>query len=80
MATVDKIKEGLIEKILSINNVDFLQALDQLVASSTIEADEVKLTVEQKAMLAMSEKDIQNNDLISQEAMDNRNLEWLNEM
>lgn len=29
-------------------------------------------------MLEMSEKDIKNGKLISQEAMDKRNLEWLN--
>ena len=29
-------------------------------------------------MLEMSEKDIKNGQLISQEAMDRRNLEWLN--
>ena len=38
----------------------------------------VELTAEQKEMLEMSETDIQNGHLISQEAMDKRNLEWLN--
>ena len=31
-------------------------------------------------MLEMSENDIKNGNLISQEAMNKRNLEWLNEM
>jgi hypothetical protein len=31
-------------------------------------------------MLKMSEQDITQGKLISQEAMDKRNLEWLNEM
>lgn len=31
-------------------------------------------------MLEMSEEDIQNGKLISQEAMNKRNLEWLNAM
>jgi hypothetical protein len=38
----------------------------------------VELTEEQKMMLEMSEEDIKNGKLISQEAMDKRNLEWLN--
>lgn len=80
MATVDNIRNGLIDKILSIKNRDFLEALDTLVSSSAPESDIVELTDEQKIMLEMSEKDIKDGKLISQEAMDKRNLEWLNEM
>lgn len=40
----------------------------------------MKLTSEQKIMLEMSEDDIKNGRLISQEEMDKRNLEWLNEL
>ncbi|WP_233530563.1 hypothetical protein, partial [Gelidibacter salicanalis] len=78
MATVDKIRNGLIDKILSIRNKDFLVALDKLISSSESESDIVELTDEQKLMLEMSEKDIQNGKLISQDAMNKRNLEWLN--
>jgi hypothetical protein len=60
MATVDNIRNGLIDKILTIKNKD--------------------LTDEQKSMLEMSERDIKKGKLISQEAMDKRNLEWLNAM
>jgi len=35
------------------------------------------LTKEQKIMLEMSEEDIKSGKLISQEAMDKINLEWL---
>jgi hypothetical protein len=80
MATVDKIRNGLIDKILSIKNKDFLVALDKLISSSDSESDIIELTDEQKLMLEMSEKDIQNGKLISQEAMSKRNLEWLNAM
>jgi hypothetical protein len=80
MATVDNIRNGLIDKILSIKNRDFLEALDKLISSSISESDIVELTDEQKIMLEMSEKDIKNGKLISQEAMDKRNLEWLNAM
>lgn len=78
MATVDKIRSGLIDKILTIRNKDFLIALDTLISSNMLDANTLDLTVEQKEMLAMSELDIKNNRLISQEAMDLRNLEWLN--
>ena len=80
MATVDKIRNGLIDKILSIKDRDFLEDLDKLISSSSSESDIVELTKEQKEMLEMSEQDIKNGKLISQEAMDKRNLEWLKAM
>lgn len=80
MATVDNIRNGLIDKILSIKNKDVLVALDKLITSSSLESDIVELTKDQKIMLEMSEKDITDGKLISQEAMDKRNLEWLNAM
>ena len=80
MATIDNIRNGLIDKILSIKNKDFLQALDNLIASSSSSSELVELTNEQKIMLEMSEEDIKNGKLISQDAMNRRNLEWLNAM
>lgn len=78
MTTIDKIRSGLIDKILSIRNKDFLLALDSLISSSSADNEIVELTDEQKEMLEMSEADIKNGRLISQEAMDKRNLESLN--
>ncbi|MBS9461902.1 hypothetical protein KIM67_05725 [Flagellimonas sp. 389] len=80
MATVDKIRNGLIDKILTIRNKQFLEAIDQLITSSASENEIVELSDEQKQMLKMSEEDIQNGSLISQDEMDKRNLEWLNAM
>lgn len=80
MATVDNVRNGLIDKILSIKNKDFLIALDKLITSSSSESEIVELTDEQLKMLEMSEQDIKNGKLISQESMDKRNLEWLDAM
>jgi archaellum component FlaF (FlaF/FlaG flagellin family) len=80
MESVDDIRNVLIDKILSIRNKDFLVALDKLISSSSSESEMVELTDEQKIMLEMSEKDIKEGKLISQEAMNKRNLEWLNAM
>ena len=78
MTTIDKIRTGLIDKILSIKNKEFLEALDKLISSSKSELEIVDLTEEQKIMLEMSENDIESGKLISQEAMIKRNQEWLN--
>lgn len=80
MATVEKIRSELIDKILAIENKDFLIALDKLISASSADKEIVALSSEQKKMLEMSEADIKNGRLISQDAMDKRNLEWLNEM
>ncbi len=59
MASVDKIRNGLIDKIQAIQNRDFLEALDKLIPSSVSESDIVELTSEQKILLEMSENDIE---------------------
>lgn len=78
MERVDEIHNELIKKILTIRNEDFLIALNNLISSSAAGTNVMGLTAEQKEMLEMSEADIKNGKLISQEAMDKRNIEWLN--
>ena len=80
MTAIDKIRTALIDKILAIKDKEFLEALDKLIASSKAEDEIVALTKEQKTMLEMSENDIKEGKLISQDAMKRRNLEWLNEI
>lgn len=78
MATVDKIRNQLIDKIRSIKNRALLEALDNLVTSNSLDSDTQKLTLHQREMLEMSEDDLNKGRFISQAAMDKRNLEWLN--
>ncbi|WP_026952406.1 hypothetical protein [Algoriphagus mannitolivorans] len=77
MASVEEIRCELIDKIQSIENKEFLLAIQQLITSGLAGSKSIELTKEQIEMLEMSEEDIQNGRLISQEAMDKRNLEWL---
>lgn len=76
MKPVDTIRTNLIDKILAIQNADFLKALDNLVSSSS-QVNEVKLTEEQKVMLQMSKEDISAGRVISQEKLDRQDTEWL---
>jgi len=78
MATIDNIRNGLIDKILTIQNKEFLKALNTHISSSAWGSEIVKLLGEQKQILQMNEGDILNGRLISQNEMDRRNLEWLN--
>ncbi len=80
MATVNEIRESLIDKIMNIKNKEFLLAINNIISSSLVDCEITELTAEQAEMLEISESDIANGRLISQEAMDKRNLEWLNEL
>ncbi|MDR3693325.1 hypothetical protein [Mucilaginibacter sp.] len=77
MATVDTLRNNLIDKLLTISNKEYLLALNKLVENSTIDNETVKLTGEQILMLQLSDKDIETGKLISQEELDNNDLEWL---
>lgn len=80
MGKVEEIRESLISKILTINNTNFLVALDNLIKSSgNINSSDVyEINHEQKKMLEMSEDDINNGRIVSQDSILKRNIEWLN--
>ena len=75
METVEEIRNNVINKILAISNINFLEALDNLIVNNS---DIVELTVEQKMILDLSDEDIKNGRMISQDSLIKRNTEWLN--
>jgi len=77
MATIDSLRNNIIDKLLTISNKDYLAALYQLVEKSKVDNDVVKLTEEQTLMLQLSDKDILKEKLISQEQLDKSDLKWL---
>jgi hypothetical protein len=77
MATVDTLRNNLIDKLLTISNKDYLNALNQLIENSGIEDNAVALTAEQILMLQLSDLDIASNKLISQDQLDKSDLQWL---
>ena len=79
MTTTDHIRNGIIEKLLTISNKDYLTALFQLVKNTPIDKDIVKLTEEQIVMLKLSEKDIKEGKLIPHAQVDKSDLKWLKE-
>lgn len=76
MATVEQIKSRLIDRIHSIKDREVLEALQNFI--NVKESEFEVMTDEQKAMLKMSDQDVTEGNLISQEEMMKRNLEWLN--
>jgi hypothetical protein len=79
MSQADIIRNGLIDKLLAISDKDYLLALSRLVESSAVNNEKIKFTPDQLLMLKMSENDISNGRVISQEELDKSDLKWLNE-
>jgi hypothetical protein len=77
MRAEDQLRNSIINKLLTISNVDYLSALSQLIEKSSVGNDMVVLSQEQILMLNMSDEDIKNQRYISQEELDNNDLEWL---
>ena len=80
MATIDHIRNGIINKLLTISNKNYLVALSQLVENSFKEKDTVKLTEEQILMLQLSDNDIKSSKLINQTQLDKSDIKWLKEL
>jgi len=80
MATIDNLRNSIIDKLLTITNKDYLFALHKLVENSQVDDDVVKLTEEQKLMLQLSDHDIKNNRLISQSQLDKSDRKWLKDL
>lgn len=80
MTAADHIRNGIIEKLFTISDKEYLTALFQLVKNSRTDEETIKLTEEQIVMLNMSEKDIKNGRLIPQAQLDKADLKWLKEL
>jgi hypothetical protein len=69
MTPTDNIRNSIIDKLLTISNKDYLNAIYQLIANSRVDDDIVKLSDTQILMLNMSDDDIKNNRILSQEGL-----------
>ncbi len=78
MATIDSIRNGIIDKLMTISDKTYLMALHDLVERSAVDQDSIKLSKEQLLMLESSEEDIKNGKLVSQDELDKADLKWLN--
>lgn len=80
MTGADNIRNSIIDKLLTISNKDYLLALYKLVSTSNINEEVITLSEAQILMLNMSEDDIKNNRIVSQEELDKMDLEWLKKL
>lgn len=77
MTPLDEIKIKLIDKISHSQNKNLLSVIDNIIDSSESK-NKLFLTDEQIKMLEMSERDIENGDLITAEELERLDSKWMN--
>jgi len=77
MTTLDSIKTRLIDKILIARDENLLNAIE-IIFNSTQTNEKLTLTSHQIEMLMMSEKDIEQGNLVSESDMKKTDEEWMN--
>lgn len=80
MDTADNIRNNIIDKLLTISNKEYLTALYKLINTSSMNNNAIKLSEDQLFMLNLSEDDIKNNRVVSQEKLDEIDLESLKDL
>ena len=78
MNPTDILRNSIIDKLLTISNKDYLAALYQLVDNSSVDKDIIKLSEEQILMLQLSDRDIAEGRLSSQENVDKNDMKLNN--
>ena len=76
--TIEQIQQGIIDKILLLNNQDLLLAIDTLLGQSIRDIDVCKISDQQRQVLQVSEEDIKHNRLVSDEEVNREEDLWLN--
>ncbi|MDT0651398.1 hypothetical protein [Autumnicola edwardsiae] len=76
MTTLENIKYRLIDRILITRNEELLSAIDKILDSTQSE-EALNLNSEQIEMLLMSERDIEEEKLISEDDLRKSDSEWM---
>ena len=77
MNALENIQNSLIDRILATKNEHLLETIKSIFDSTQSEGI-VSLSTEQIEMLAMSEKDIEEGNLISESELSKSDAKWLN--
>ncbi|MEY3983031.1 MAG: hypothetical protein RL160_588 [Bacteroidota bacterium] len=78
--TTDRLRNSIIQKILSISDRTYLETLHQLIENSSGSLNHVQLNEQQIALLKMSEQDIKNGNTITQNDLDKHDMLWLKDL
>lgn len=75
MKNIEIIRNRLIDRVLATNNVKLLKAIEGIF-DSTNEDEKVLYSSEQIEMLQMSDMDIKNGNIVSEEDLNKSDAEW----
>lgn len=80
MTAIDNLRNNIIDKLLTISDQEYLEAIYKIVENSLTDQNVVQLTEEQILMLQLSDDDIENGRLTPQNEVDQQDLKWLKEL
>ena len=72
------LKYQLLDKIISIQDIDLLEKVNELIGNVDLDKPIFQVTPAQRNMLMQSEEDILNGNLISDEELNEEEDKWLN--
>ncbi len=77
MENLETLRASLVQKIFSTNNLNLLEAINQIFSSTEVEEKEYKLSENQKKLLMLAEDDIKYGRLVSDEELRKMDEEWM---
>ena len=75
---VNDLKYNLVDKLISVRDINILQKINDLIGGVDINSPVFKVTDAQKQMLMKSEEDIRNGNVISDDDLNAEEDQWLN--
>ncbi|HET9055069.1 MAG TPA: hypothetical protein VFM90_12895 [Cyclobacteriaceae bacterium] len=79
MATVEQLRNSVIDKLMTISDRKYLETLHDLITKNSSQNKIFTLSKTQTEILNMSEADIEQGRFLSQEQLDNEDTAWLNQ-
>ena len=77
MENLETLRASLVQKIFSTDNLNLLEAINQIFSSTEVEEKEYKLSENQKKLLQLAEEDIEYGRLVSDEELRKMDEEWM---
>ena len=77
MENLETLRASLVQKIFSTDNLNLLEAINQIFSSTEVEEKEYKLSENQKKLLMLAEDDIKYGRLVSVEELRKMDEEWM---
>ncbi|HVW58404.1 MAG TPA: hypothetical protein VHC48_00160 [Puia sp.] len=75
---VNDLRYNLLDKLISVQDINILQKINDLIGNVDINSPVFKVTDAQNQMLLKSEEDIRNGNIISDDELNAEEDQWLN--